>query len=200
MKTPKQKKTSLRQIIIIAVAALLVITTGWITFAYTAKQWPFVNSTKENNTQELLDQKPVNTVDLTPPTNQDLQDGQAAKDRLDESNKEQPDNNNSNSQSTEKREATVGVSKASISGKDLEIRAFTTSVIEGDGTCTAVLTKEGQKEVTKKSSAFIDASSTICEPILIPSSQFAKGTWTLEVTYSSSKYKGSSGPIEVEIR
>ena len=81
----------------------------------------------------------------------------------------------------------------------LEVRAFTSSVIQGSGSCTTTVKKAGASSITETAPAFIDVSSTICKPIYIPRTQLSAGTWTVTVTYSSPTHYGLSGAYNVEV-
>jgi cytoskeletal protein RodZ len=142
-------------------------------------------------------------INLDPPTEQEVKDSQDAKKHIleeDSTDSEEPTGEEKTPEQADKKEATVGISYAGVTGENLEIRAFTPSIIEGTGTCTATLTKSGETAVTESSEAFIDASSTICKPIFVPVSKLSKGTWSVDVSFSSPTHKGSSGPTNVEIR
>lgn len=104
-----------------------------------------------------------------------------------------------NSPSSDLKTVPIGISFAGVIEDNVEIRAFISEVIEGSGTCTATLTR-GSLSVTKSSSAFIDATTSQCEPIEIPRSQFASsGIWTLTVSYKSSDAQGTSQSMEVTL-
>lgn len=140
------------------------------------------------------DTKIIDEVNYGPPTTQEINDGQSAKKAI--INKTQTNNSNDTGS---KQRIEVGIANAYKSDTDLEIRAFMPEIIEGNGKCMATLTKSTTK-VTRTTEAFIDSTTTICRPLLIPLSQFPeKGVWKLVVTYSSSKYYGTSSPSEVEI-
>lgn len=82
---------------------------------------------------------------------------------------------------------------------NVEVRAFVSGIIEGNGTCIATFTK-GSLKITRSSKAFIDATTTQCEPISIPSSEFQQnGTWNLVMTYESPDAKGTSESMEVTL-
>lgn len=133
-------------------------------------------------------------INYNPPTEQEIESSQDGKKNSAEQEPEPTQNN-----STNKKTVNVGISYSDVYGENLEIRAFTNSTIEGDGTCTATVTKNGAT-ITKKTEAFIDASSTQCKPIYIPSSELESGTWKINVKFSSSDAEGTSGDVEVEIK
>lgn len=181
-----QKKHTTK--VLIVAAALLLLVGGYLAYAYTSKAaWPF-NASVSDTTQTQPDDSDIN---YSPPTDQEKASSQDGK-----KNSEDP------SQPTEsKTSVSVDISYAGSSddSASIEIRAFTTDVIEGTGTCTATLTHNG-KVVTATSKGFVDARSTICEPIEISQSKLEAGTWKLVVTYTSPSDTGASSEIEVEVK
>lgn len=172
------------------VAALLAI--GWLIYAYSYNHWPFPSS-KPVSTQE----ERVEGINYNPPTEQELESSQNAK-----KNTEQSENNSTATDSPNaKRKVSVGIAFADYDPdkKVVDIRAFTPDTIEGDGKCTARLTQESQT-ITQSSEAFIDSSSSQCNPILIPVSKFGlRGVWKLSVSYNSSKSIGISPVVDVRL-
>ncbi len=71
-------------------------------------------------------------------------------------------------------------------GPIVEVRSFIPGVFESNGTCTIDFTKNSIK-VTKTVSTYLDASTTHCQNIEIPSSEFSQpGLWQTTVTYKGS--------------
>lgn len=118
-------------------------------------------------------------------------------DKSGNSNSSNIDTGDNGSQSNGKSSAEVAITSASIQGDSLEVRAFAANVIEG-GSCTA-LVENGAKNISGTSDAFIDASTTPCEPIEIPLSKLGAGTWSVTVIYESKNHKGVSTPTEVKL-
>ena len=172
------------------VFVVLLVTVGLLVYAHIAKVWPF--SVKENTTSSTPTGTD-STINYSPPTEQEIQEGQEAKKHLKEEQEEAPQN------PTTKSPANVGISFADVEQGNVEIRAFTTSVIEGSGKCTATLTL-GSQRITKTSAGFIDSSSTLCRPIYIPVASLEKGTWSVRVAYTSPTHTGSSEAVEVTIQ
>lgn len=188
MKINKQKKKTLSIIVIVVLLALIG---SGLTYAV-------INNRNADSSEK------TDSINYDPPTQAEIDSSQDAKDRIIEDtkneDKSQSGNNDTStgSNSTSKKTVTVGISYADIRDGSLEIRAFTPSVISGAGTCTAVVTK-GSQRITKETAAFIDAKSTICEPVYIPTSQLDTGTWNITVTFSSKTHTGTSGAMEVAI-
>lgn len=189
----QKNKSSAKKTLLITVALLTLLGAGLV-YAYSATDI-FSDDTVTSSGDF--------GINLDPPTEQEVKDSQDAKKHIleeDSTDSEEPTGEGGTPEQTDKKEATVGISYAGVTGENLEIRAFTPSIIEGTGTCTATLTKSGETAVTESSEAFIDASSTICKPIFVPVSKLSKGTWSVDVSFSSPTHKGSSGPTNVEIR
>ncbi len=146
------------------------------------------------NNQESADKADDSSINYSPPTDQEVDASQDGK--------KNNDNSSTDPQSeANKRKVSVGIAFANYDPdeKAVDIRAFTPDAIEGDGQCTATLTK-GAQTVTQSSRAFIDFTSSQCEPILIATSKFSSGgTWKLTVSYSSSKSTGISPVMEVSL-
>lgn len=92
----------------------------------------------------------------------------------------------------------VGITSVSKQGNDVEVHAFISGAIEGTGVCTATLTKDGVS-ITGSSEAFIDASTTQCDPIEISEKKLSPGEWKVTVTYESATHKGISSAMEVTL-
>lgn len=147
-----------------------------------------INDTDTNTVRD------TNDIDYTGPTESDISNSQAAKSRAGSTSTLPPSPN-----SGSKRTISIAVSYADInSDNQLEVRAFTSDIIEGSGTCTLTASK-GSSEVTTNTPAFIDVSSTICEPLYIPKSKLSTGTWKIVVTYSSPNASGTSGQSQVGV-
>ena len=190
------KKTTKTVVIILGV--LLLIACGYFAIAYaTKKVWPFIPAHQSPSETSNDNNSPSNTS----PSDEDNSSSQDAKKRNEEESKKTntPSTNTPSDQpsTSTKRSVEVGVAYASADDGVVEIRAFTPSVIESTGTCTAILT-QGSQKVTRTSKAFVDFSTSQCEPITIPVADFPhRGTWTLVVTYDSDKSNGTSAPQEI---
>lgn len=179
-----QQKTNKKplKIILVLVAVLLLGAAGWTAYAYSQNLWPF----PATQTEDAVD----NGSPLTP--EQEAEESQQAKKDAQE---EQPPKQDE----AGKNVVSVGVAFADVIDGAVEIRAFTPSVVEGNGTCAATLTK-GSLTVSDQTNGFIDSTTTQCEPIRIPLDEFTEsGDWELVVRYSSAKSQGSSETIEVTI-
>lgn len=170
----------------ITIAALLLAPVLLLSASYLQSWWPFEQAEQKDTVPTIRD---VNSVDYSGPTEEDIEYSQEGKKNSSE---------NANTES-EQQSVAVGVSFAKAVGDNVEVRAFTPSVIEGDGTCTAKFTNEGSS-ITQSSKAFIDSTSSQCQPIIVPVSKFDKsGSWSLVLSYKSPASTGSSEPIEVTI-
>lgn len=159
------------------------------------------NLRNKENTQDTNSPRPVNQVDYKGPTQQDAANSQNAKEKLLEGDSnEAPIEPTAPSNQEQKKPAPVNISYADIINGNLEVRASTSSVIQGNGTCTVTVSKAGGTPIVKTTPAFIDVSSTICEPVYIPRSQLTTGSWTVTVTYSSPTHQGSSGAYNLEVK
>lgn len=187
MKVNKNRKNNKKIALLALVAAIVVVgVTAYGVLAYQKSMWPFTGA-------ELSDQSD-DSVNYGPPTQNEVEHSQDAK----KDAYENKDDSDTQGNSSSKMQVEVGVAFADIIDGSLEVRAFTPSVVEGDGTCTVTAIK-GASTVTGTSKAFIDSTTSQCQPIKIPVSSLSSGTWQVSVDYSSSKSFGKSEIIEVRV-
>ncbi|MDB5162034.1 MAG: hypothetical protein JWM52_542 [Candidatus Saccharibacteria bacterium] len=179
-----QIKSSPKKRIAMVITSLVVLAgVAFLIFFYLLG----ANKSSQPNGDTNSSTRSTNDVDYSGPSSEDVSNSQNGK------------KSGENSATTLTENVMVGITFADVTGSNLEVRAFTPSVIEGDGTCTAVLTKNNET-VKKSSPAFIDASSSQCRPIYIDVGEFhSKGTWKLTVEYSSPTHKGVSESSEVTV-
>lgn len=189
MNIPRRQKNHTKKIIIMVIAVAIAILGTYFLYAKLNNTWPF---TALSTTTETRD---VGEVNYSPPTQKEIEDSQKAKQRGDTEN--QPKDTISATPG-EKVSIPVAISSAVVIGDKLEVRAFTPRIIEGTGECTVTITN-GDKIVTAKSVAFIDTSSSICEPIFLDKSMLYSGEWVVSVTYSSPSAHGISQSVTVAI-
>jgi len=173
-------------IIVIILAITLLGLAGYTAYAHQAQLWPFTSQKTTTESKTSNNKDPVN---YNPPTVQEIDSSQDGK------------KNSQDSAGTTPKIVNFVVSYAGLSDNKsaIEIDAYTPSIIEGNGTCVATLTN-GSSIVTGESKAMIDASTSICEPILIPLSKFNNnGTWQVITTYKSPDYSGTSQTVNVEV-
>lgn len=172
---------------------IIVVTCVALGIAGGVLAWQLVQS---NNSapQTTNDPPAVNDVNYGPPSETDISEGQDGKKSTYEQNTSESNDNTDSS----KKSVAVGVSYADMYNNKLEIRAFTNGVIEGSGSCTATATK-GSTVITETTTAFIDSSTTQCNPIYIEASRLSSGTWDVVVKFSSNSAEGTSDIIKVTI-
>jgi hypothetical protein len=120
----------------------------------------------------------------------------AGNSQKDQTLKEEDSRNNSEQQN--KQITSVVITDAAQYGDTIEVRAFMPDHYQ-DGTCTITLT-QGNKKVEKSTSAYRDASTTICTNPLFPHSEFASsGDWNVVVTYTSDTTRGVSESRVIKI-
>lgn len=184
IRTEKNKK--LRILVVVTAVILFAGLASYIVYANSNQLWPFL--AKETPVESGHD---TNSINYNPPTDKEVESSQDGK-------KNSSENTNENETLTS---INLIVSYAGLSDDKtaIEVNAYTPDVIEGTGKCTATLTKDSST-VNKESSAMVDARSSICEPILIPLTEFnSNGTWQLSVSYKSPKYTATSSKQDVRI-
>lgn len=132
-------------------------------------------------------------INYSPPTEEEKQSANDEKEKIiqeeEQQNAPQPTTSNG------KQKVTPIISRATSDG----ISAYVPSIFEEGGTCTATFTK-GSTKFTKTSDGFQNASYTQCAPIAVNSSDFSlKGSWSVQVSYSSAKAAGASAPQQINI-
>lgn len=197
MNTPTTTKSRKNIMIIIAIMIILLIG-GFFAYGFATKSfWPFVSTA--NNDTTSGSSSDINSVNYNPPSKEDKVESQDAKERNDKDTSTQDKESTNPPNPTGKKTVEVGVSFADIYEGNVEIRAFTPSVIEGNGTCTAKLS-QGSQTIIRPSKVFVDSSSSQCEPIYVPIGDFpSKGVWKLTVTYDSPTSTGTSETLEIRL-
>jgi len=93
--------------------------------------------------------------------------------------------------------ASVTVTRAGQNGATISVSAFVAGVTEDGGTCTLELV--GASTAGATSTAFADATTTICGPLSVSARTLAAGTYTATVSYRSDTSSGTSQPVDVEV-
>ena len=78
------------------------------------------------------------------------------------------------------------------------VGGYVAGVLEDGGTCTATLT-QGARSVTGTSQGSADARTTACPEIQVPGSSLGSGTWTVVLSYDSSRGSGEAQPVTVQV-
>lgn len=185
MRINKRNANNKARTVWIIIGVILVSLVAYLSYAYITKSiWPFHDSVVDNTTS----QNTSNDVNYSPPTEDEIANSQSGKTNSREAEQEKDPE-------TQLNKVSVAISYADKEGENFEVRAFTTSVIEGTGKCTATLTATGDKTVKKTSEAFIDATSSQCRPIYIPLQDLTGAkTWTMVIDYLSPTSKGATSP------
>lgn len=143
---------------------------------------------KRSNTDSTKTTKPVNTVNYDPPTDEEKNAGDIKKEEIVQNESEMTNNTSG----TNLISANIVIVDASQYDSILEVRAFASNVLE-NGTCTITFTKQGAPTVTKKVSAFADASTTPCTTASFDRTEFASGgVWSMVLTFESASSNGTA--------
>jgi len=90
----------------------------------------------------------------------------------------------------DERSAGVSVSRTSQSNSLFSIGTLI-DVVTNEGSCTLTMTK-GSAVVTKTASVQAGPSSSTCAGFDIPLAELSSGTWTLNIVFENSEYKGKT--------
>jgi hypothetical protein len=131
-------------------------------------------------------------IDLSPPTEAEIAETEQHKQNLAQKDSETPDSQNQNVIPV------IGFLHQA-ENKNVEANGYISGVMEEGGTCTLTLTKDGTK-VSESRKSLNDAQSTICGLIVIPREKLSTGEWKATITYSTSKYQGTSEERSVQVK
>lgn len=163
-----KKRSSKKKYLLIGLVVLLAV--GGI-FAYT--------QTLNGNDNDR------DSVNYSPPTKEEQEASNTQKEKNIE--REQIDTNNQTIKNAE-----VVLVDANQYNDTVEVRTYIANIYEDGGTCTVTFTKDGQT-ITRNNKGFKDATTTQCEPFVIPRSTFSEaGDWQLKVSYASDSSAGES--------
>ncbi len=169
------KHIKAKKLIIITTAFLLIASA--VTFA----------TIKRKTNSKTATTRSGGSINYSPPTKEEVKQADENKEQISKQSEEQPKKT-----STGKQNVTVVITSVNPSDQDVTIISYVQGIFEDDGNCTATLTK-GSSKVAKKGKAFADVSTTVCEPIIIPRSEFSgAGDWQLIVSYESPTAEGAS--------
>ncbi len=143
------------------------------------------DSSSENNTTLT----PEGLINLNSPSQDEINDTEAHKESLVKQGQQTPSSN-----------GLIQATPVITSANQNEVRGFVSGVVEDDGDCIATF-KQGSNSFTAQSKGMMDATTTICTPINLSRDKFsAPGEWTLTLVYTSTKAKGESQPIKIEVK
>jgi len=190
----RRNKKNTKKSLLIALVALVIILAGAYTYVAAREgYWPFPSAPRQEESEQTSTDDDTTTPNQPNDTNEDSSTYNGIKNSNGSAEPQEPTPTTGT-----KKTVGVGIASAGPVETNVEVRAFVTDVIEGSGTCTATF-KKGAITVTASSQAFIDVSTSQCEPIRIDASRFEKGTWNLVVSYTSPTSNGASETLEVSL-
>lgn len=190
LKTNKNIKNPLR-LAGVLVVTLILLSASYLVIAKYMTLWPF----SEQSTPDTSSNSDPNSLDPTYSTNK-LAPGD--KNVTDTNSDPQDSSTTTGAERKETVDVAIAYADKSSDSKVFEVRAFISGVIEGGGTCTAILVKNGET-LRQSSQAFIDATTSQCNPIEFPLSSIDQGQWLLTVEYNSPTSNGVSQAMKVTI-
>lgn len=133
-------------------------------------------------------------INYEPPTEADKSDVEANKESI------ANDQNQQNQAKNTLKSVTPVITSSGQFGDTVEVRAFIPGIYESSGKCNAVFSK-GSSSINRLVEAIQDATTTRCDTITVKSSDFlSKGSWSVVISYESTKHKGSSEPKSIEVK
>lgn len=133
-----------------------------------------------------------NKTKYSPPTDEEQNAGNTAKDKFD--NNSEPTNNTNGVKSVTPEITYKGVYQGNV-----EVNSHVPGIFEKSGKCTLTLKKDG-KTVSQSRTAVPNVSEMSCGLIKIPTSKLSSGTWSATITYSSVKAKGVSDEVFIGVK
>lgn len=183
----KQNKKTIKNKYLVVALLLLLIGTG---------TYLVINKSSDSNNSSTENQE--DNTGFGPATDQERQEAEDHKDKLSNMPSED-DPDQAGIRSVTPVITIAGQFNDEQYGERVEVRAYVSEVYESDGKCTATFTLGGQT-VSRTVEALKDATTTRCDTIMIPRSEFpSSGSWQLVVSYKSPKALGSSQTVEVNI-
>lgn len=184
----KTDKLSRKKIIILCIVLLMLFALG-LHLAIKTNMFGLTEKKNPKNESES------HSINYDPPTEEEKESGDKQKDDLVENQYE----GNENQVQSISQSATVIITDAAQYGDVIEVRSFIQDHYE-DGTCTITFT-QGAKKVEKETSAYRDASTTICTNPLFKRNEFpTSGDWDVVVSYVAGNTVGVSAKKVVSIQ
>jgi len=171
-------------LIIAAVLTTLFIIGGFYFFnKYNSEEQPNVVNPAEEG------------INLSPPTENDKAENDAHKESLDDSD---ADGNTTVSPGNVKDVEPQIVYSGQQNNK-VEVSSRVPGVFEESGNCTLKLVN-GAKSVQQSKKALQNVNEMSCGLIQIDRSKLSAGKWTATVSYESTKAKGVSNPVSIDVK
>jgi hypothetical protein len=173
------KTNSKSKIIGITLVVLIVVAGAYTALAYSNNWFPFTKEQPAKN---------VNTVDLEPPTDEQVQTGKDIKDESIEAENAKPPTGT----------VDVSITAANQNGSSLQVRTLIQATTN-TGTCTLTLSNQGTKTVTKTAGLQAQSSTSTCAGFDVPVSELSSGTWNILVSFENSTINGkASSTVEIK--
>ncbi|NTU72760.1 hypothetical protein HGB07_01125 [Candidatus Roizmanbacteria bacterium] len=148
------------------------------------------NTKADTTTQRLDNTTNVDSINLTPPSQEEQDNGNSAKKQSVETN----DSGANNSLSS----ATISVTSSNQTDSYLQIRTQINR-IESNGTCSLIMTKDSSNSIYRTVNTQALASTSTCMGFNIPLSDLSPGQWKVHLVYTGSLSSGFvDNIIEVE--
>lgn len=160
--------------------------------------WKLTSNTSDSskNTDQKSSHSTKNAsseINYNPPTDEDKKATEEHKDQLAEEQKQPAPT------PTPGDTVTPVINRVELFEGNIEVSSYVPGIIEEGGTCTITATR-GSGKVTKQVTGLRNATNTSCQTVQIPRSEFpSSGDWVFKVSYSSSKYNGTSSSKTVRV-
>jgi len=130
------------------------------------------------------------SVNMDPPTNEQVKAGQDAKEETVEEDQGKPGTGSDTPTPDPSGALTVGFSAVNQNDGKLQIRVMIEDVLSS-GQCNLALT-DGNKNVTKSAAVYASASVSTCQGFDVPVSELSNGTWNITVNITSGDRTGQA--------
>lgn len=132
----------------------------------------------------------ASSVNMDPPTTEQVKAGQDAKKETVEENQGKPGTGDDTPTPSPSGALTVGFSAINQNDGKLQIRTMIEEILSS-GQCNLTLT-DGSKNVTKSAAVYPTASISTCQGFDIPVSELSNGTWNITVNVTSGDRSGQA--------
>jgi cytoskeletal protein RodZ len=190
MKILRSQNTSVKKSLLIGISILVILGLGALAYVYLYSGNLFGWS---NNAQ------PTSSINYEPPTQEQKDEGNAAKDSFNDKYYPTTDDqkDTSNNGTAPSKDVSIIISSTAQTSDAIQIRTIIQSV--NSGTCKLTMTKEGRPTITREAETQNLGSYSTCKGFDIALSELQAGSWNVVVDYKNDNQAGSANQkIEVQ--
>lgn len=96
-------------------------------------------------------------------------------------------------------EPVLVVAAVDVDGAHVTASGYVQGVIEDGGTCTFTFARSGSPSITVEREGAADRLTTSCGTVQPDAAQFARGSWSVTLAYTSGGHDYESAPSQLEV-